>query len=172
MSASSGRDQLGVRRWPTCQRELTSHHPIALTRRRAVLVHRRTVPKNQVAGRGVDFDPLAALVEKPLLVLITELVPVDPLCRDGRTAMKVEELGHEPRATLHDEETAILGAVVVEIDESLGDEKSDTTRRLVDVLPGTFFSLFGRCREIRVSECEKLGRGGLAEKLAHLDQGA
>lgn len=60
--------------------------------------------------------------------------------------MKVEELGHEPGAAFHDEKSAILGAVLIEVDETLSDEEPDARGRLVDVLPGARLACFGFCK--------------------------
>lgn len=47
-----------------------------VARGRQVVVRRPRVPEEQVAGLGVDLDPLAALVGEPLHALVGEAVPL------------------------------------------------------------------------------------------------
>lgn len=131
-------------------------HAINLSLDGDIVVRSARVPDDQVTRVSADLDPLAAMLLQPIHAAVSEAIP---LLRPGWDARLVLKLFVELRAqivgALADDETAIVGAAGVEVNEALKATESGLLGVLILMGPGLVLGKVGAIREAVVDDIER-----------------
>lgn len=131
-------------------------HTINLSLDGDVIVRSARVPDDQVTRIGADLDPLATVLLQPLHAAISETIPLFGPSWDTRLVLEVfVELRAQVVGALAYNETAIIGATGVEVDEALETAESRLLGVLILVGPGFVFGKVGAIREAVVNDIER-----------------
>lgn len=97
------------------------------------------IPEHEIPGLSADLDPLAALGFEPLAHLSVDVLvcPIMPALLPLLVIKALPELGIVFAGTIKDHESAIVGTVRKEVQDTLDAIKVGSQWGLVDVRPGS-----------------------------------